>query len=61
MQRSNADSTVKAEAPPPEEAVQILKGLRPKYETHHKAKLTDRRWKQPFTFRSIYYWPFPAG
>src|ERR1700676_1432380 len=32
---------VKVEAPTPEEAVQILKGLRPKYETHHKAKLTD--------------------
>src|SRR5205807_9075157 len=24
-----------------EEAIQILKGLRPKYEAHHKAKLTD--------------------
>jgi ATP-dependent Clp protease ATP-binding subunit ClpC len=33
--------TVKVEAPTIEEAVQILKGLRPKYETHHKAKLTD--------------------
>src|SRR6478672_4363243 len=33
--------TVKVEAPSLEEAVQILKGLRPKYETHHKAKLTD--------------------
>jgi ATP-dependent Clp protease ATP-binding subunit ClpC len=33
--------TVKVEAPTVEEAVQILKGLRPKYETHHKAKLTD--------------------
>src|SRR6476660_5573618 len=32
---------VKVEAPTLEEAVQILKGLRPKYETHHKAKLTD--------------------
>src|ERR1700731_830362 len=32
--------TVKVEAPTPEEAVQILKGLRSKYETHHKAKLT---------------------
>src|SRR5258708_34345465 len=32
--------TVKVEAPTVEEAVQILKGLRPKYETHHKAKLT---------------------
>src|SRR5712672_347618 len=32
---------VKVEAPSLEEAVQILKGLRPKYETHHKAKLTD--------------------
>jgi len=33
--------TVKVEVPTVEEAVQILKGLRPKYETHHKAKLTD--------------------
>jgi len=33
--------TVKVEAPTVEEAIQILKGLRPKYETHHKAKLTD--------------------
>src|SRR5580700_8161328 len=33
--------TVKVEAPSLEEAIQILKGLRPKYETHHKAKLTD--------------------
>src|SRR5438132_5087772 len=33
--------TVKVEAPTLEEAVEILKGLRPKYETHHKAKLTD--------------------
>jgi ATP-dependent Clp protease ATP-binding subunit ClpC len=33
--------TVKVEAPTVEEAIQILKGLRPKYEVHHKAKLTD--------------------
>src|SRR6202048_3243916 len=33
--------TVKVEAPTLEEAVQILKGLRAKYEAHHKAKLTD--------------------
>jgi ATP-dependent Clp protease ATP-binding subunit ClpC len=33
--------TVKVDAPTVEEAVQILKGLRPKYEAHHKAKLTD--------------------
>src|SRR5882757_868045 len=33
--------TVKVEAPTVEEAIQILKGLRPKYEAHHKAKLTD--------------------
>src|SRR6476660_5287103 len=32
---------VKVEAPSIEEAIQILKGLRPKYEAHHKAKLTD--------------------
>src|SRR5271169_2505082 len=33
--------TVKVEAPTVDEAVQILKGLRPTYEAHHKAKLTD--------------------
>ena len=33
--------TVKIEEPTAEEAVQILKGLRPKYEAHHKIKLSD--------------------
>jgi ATP-dependent Clp protease ATP-binding subunit ClpC len=33
--------TVKVEAPSPDEAVLILKGLRPKYEEHHKAEITD--------------------
>lgn len=33
--------TVKVEAPSVEEAVQILKGLRSKYEDHHKADITD--------------------
>ncbi|HEV3209562.1 MAG TPA: ATP-dependent Clp protease ATP-binding subunit [Chthoniobacterales bacterium] len=33
--------TVKVEAPSVEEAIRILHGLRPKYEAHHKAKLTD--------------------
>src|SRR5690242_8697948 len=33
--------TVKVEAPSVDEAVQILRGLRPKYEAHHKAKMTD--------------------
>jgi len=33
--------TVKVEAPSVDEAVQILRGLRPKYEAHHKARLTD--------------------
>src|SRR5438105_10903043 len=32
---------VKVEAPSIDEAIEILKGLRPKYEAHHKAKLTD--------------------
>jgi ATP-dependent Clp protease ATP-binding subunit ClpC len=34
--------TVKVEAPSVEEAIQILKGLRPKYEEHHKAEVTDQ-------------------
>src|SRR3954464_309291 len=33
--------TVKVDAPTVDEAIQILKGLRPQYEQHHKAKLTD--------------------
>ncbi len=33
--------TVKVEAPSVEEAILILKGLRPKYEEHHKAEITD--------------------
>ena len=32
---------VKVEAPSVEDAIEILKGLRPKYEAHHKARLTD--------------------
>jgi len=34
--------TVKVEAPTVDETVLILKGLRPKYEAHHKARLTDQ-------------------
>lgn len=33
--------SVKVEAPSIEEAIQILKGLRPKYEQHHRAKISD--------------------
>jgi len=33
--------SVKVEAPSVDEAIQILKGLRPKYEDHHKAEITD--------------------
>lgn len=33
--------TVKVEAPSVEETVLILKGIRPKYEDHHKATITD--------------------
>src|ERR1700726_1348430 len=33
--------TVKVDAPTIDEAIEILKGLRPKYEAHHKAKLPD--------------------
>src|SRR5580693_8376265 len=34
--------TVKVEAPSVEEAIEILKGVRPKYEEHHKAEITDQ-------------------
>jgi ATP-dependent Clp protease ATP-binding subunit ClpC len=44
--------TVMVEAPTVEEAVQILKGLRPKYEAHHTTKpsLPTRGWKQLLGF-----------
>lgn len=32
---------IRVDAPSIEETIEILKGLRPKYEQHHKAKLTD--------------------
>ncbi len=34
--------TIKVEAPSVDEAVLILKGVRPKYEEHHKAEITDQ-------------------
>jgi ATPases with chaperone activity, ATP-binding subunit len=33
--------TVKVEPPTVDQTIQILKGIRPKYEAHHKAKITD--------------------
>jgi len=33
--------SIKVEAPSVDEAILILKGLRPKYEQHHRAKITD--------------------
>ena len=33
--------TVKVEAPSVDDTIQILKGLRPKYEAHHHARITD--------------------
>ncbi len=33
--------TVKVEPPTVEQTIQILKGIRPKYEAHHKARITD--------------------
>jgi ATP-dependent Clp protease ATP-binding subunit ClpC len=34
--------SVKVDAPSVEDAIEILKGLRPKYEEHHKAEFTDK-------------------
>src|SRR5213596_420016 len=46
--------TVKVDAPTIEEASQILKGLRPKYESHHKAKLTDEALEMAVKFSERY-------
>src|SRR6201997_5022784 len=46
--------TVKVDAPTIEEAIEILKGLRPKYEQHHKAKLTDEALETAVKFSERY-------
>src|SRR5881628_3826956 len=46
--------TVKVDAPTVEEAILILKGLRPKYEAHHKAKLTDEALELAVRFSERY-------
>jgi ATP-dependent Clp protease ATP-binding subunit ClpC len=46
--------TVKVEAPTVEEAIEILKGLRPKYEAHHKARLTDEALETAVKFSDRY-------
>src|SRR5438067_12489229 len=46
--------TVKVDAPTIEEAIEILKGLRPKYEAHHKAKLTDEALETAVKFSDRY-------
>src|ERR1700760_1761943 len=46
--------TVKVEAPSIDDAIQILRGLRPKYEAHHKAKLTDEALETAVKFSERY-------
>src|SRR6266571_5335445 len=46
--------TVKVDAPSIDEAIEILKGLRPKYEAHHKAKLTDEALETAVRFSDRY-------
>src|SRR5882724_3043844 len=46
--------TIKVDAPTVDEAIQILKGLRPKYEAHHKAKLTDEALETAVKFSERY-------
>jgi ATP-dependent Clp protease ATP-binding subunit ClpC len=46
--------TIKVDAPTVDEAIQILRGLRPKYEAHHKAKLTDEALETAVRFSDRY-------
>src|SRR6202048_1118719 len=46
--------TVKVDAPTIDEAIEIFKGLRPKYEAHHKAKLTDEALETAVKFSERY-------
>ena len=54
--------SVKVEAPSIEEAILILKGLRHKYEEHHKAEFTDKAVEAVRqTVRPLHHRPVPAG
>src|SRR5437660_1787341 len=46
--------TVKVDAPSIEEAIEMLNGLSPKYEAHHKAKLTDEALESAVKFSERY-------
>src|SRR3989440_1738585 len=46
--------TIQVDAPTVDEAILILKGLRPKYEAHHKAKLTDEALETAVRFSDRY-------
>jgi len=46
--------TIKVDAPTVDEAILILKGLRPKYEAHHKARLTDEALETAVRFSDRY-------
>ncbi|GAA6112682.1 ATP-dependent Clp protease ATP-binding subunit [Apilactobacillus apinorum] len=47
-------ATVSVEEPTRDEAIQILKGIRPKYETHHQVKITDEAIEQAVDLSSRY-------
>jgi len=54
--------SVKVEAPSIEEAILILKGLRAKYEEHHKAEFSDKAIEAAVKFSDRYIPDsFPAG
>src|SRR5437870_2825844 len=46
--------TIKVDAPTIDEAILILKGLRPKYEDHHKATITDQALETAVRFSDRY-------
>ncbi len=47
--------------PSEEDAILILKGLRDKYEAHHRIKITDEAIEAAVHVRSLYFRPQPAG
>ena len=53
--------SVKVEPPSIEDAIEILKGLRPRYEDHHKMELTDAAVKAAVrAVRPLHHRAFPA-
>lgn len=52
---------IQVDEPTLDETIQILKGLRDRYEAHHRVTITDEAIEAAATLSDRYITPFPAG